>query len=206
MSNKRKMRKYKREAKDLLADIEELNKQRLHEREQEEQMAKIKDEDLFVINEGKKDEIRRTREKLKQDRFKQYNSQRSKSERDKVKKIMAKGPISKPRKKNKTDENPIFDIWNTNEEDIGMKKMGKNKKKDLEMLRKSVDHIKRVVVPHQGQSYNPPAQEHNKLIENIVIEEINDVKQENKLELELDPEKRPEFEELPEKLSKLREF
>lgn len=205
MSNKRRMRKYKREARDLLADIEELNKQRMVEREQEQQMAKIKDEDLFVINEGKKDEIKRTREKLKQDRFKMVNSLRSKSERDKIKKIMAKTPTTQ-NKKNKTPQNALFDIWNTNEEEMGMQKMGKNKKKDLEMLRRTMDSIKRVVVPHQGQSYNPPAQEHNKLIESVVIEELKDIKHEDKLDLELNPEKRPEFKELPERLAKLKEF
>ena len=179
---------------DLLQDILELNKQRQEEREAEE-LARIKDSDLFVINEGKSEDIKKNREKLKKDRFKQYNQERSLYEREKIKKLMRRKQTPERKKENKG----LFDIWNTPEEEMGMKKMGKNKKKDLEMLRRSVDNIKRVVVPHQGQSYNPPAQEHNKLIERIVVEEIEDMKREDKLELELNPEKRPEYKELPEK-------
>lgn len=203
MGKKQRMRKYKKENTDLVNDITEVNAQKAQAKE----MAAIKDDDLFVINEGKTEDIKAAREKLAADRFKQYNKERSKYERDQIKKLMKKPNITetKPKKK-KTEKDNLFDIWNTPEEEMGMKKISKNKMRDRDILNKSKDNIKRVVLPHAGHSYNPPAAEHKKVIDQVVVEEIEDIRKEKKLEEELNPSLRPDMQNLDEEIAKLKEY
>lgn len=202
MGNKRRMKQFTKNTRDELEDIIEINKIKQDETE----VAELKDSDLFVINEGKSEDIKRNREKLAKDRFKQYHKERSKSERDKVKKFMTKTPPPPQTREKETRVKGLFDIWATPEEHIGMKKISKNKIRDRNVLSKSIDKIRRVVVPHAGQSYNPPAVEHQKVISKIVEEEVQDIQKEEKIALILNPDLRPEVKTLPEQIAKLKEF
>eukprot|EP00345_Euplotes_harpa_P008535 CAMPEP_0168342518 /NCGR_PEP_ID=MMETSP0213-20121227/15445_1 /TAXON_ID=151035 /ORGANISM="Euplotes harpa, Strain FSP1.4" /LENGTH=433 /DNA_ID=CAMNT_0008349437 /DNA_START=27 /DNA_END=1328 /DNA_ORIENTATION=- len=202
MGNKRRMKQFTKNTRDELEDIIEINKLKQDEAE----VAELKDSDLFVINEGKSEDIKRNREKLAKDRFKQYHKERSKSERDKVKKFMTKTPPPPQTREKETRVKGLFDIWATPEEHIGMKKISKNKIRDRNVLSKSIDKIRRVVVPHAGQSYNPPAVEHQKVISKIVEEEVQDIQKEEKIALILNPDLRPEVKTLPEQIAKLKEF
>ena len=205
MGKSKRLKKYKKEGKDLEKDIMEAKVYQTSKAEEEE-LSKLKDDDLFVINEGKTQDIKRNREKLKADRFKQYNVMRSRSERDKIKELMKKPELLQPKKKNNKKNDNLFDIWNTPEEQMGMKKISKNRKKDREYLNRTKDNIKRVVVPSAGISYNPPAAEHKKVIEDVVVEEIEDMRKETQLEQELDPRLRPEMDTLEQELADLKEF
>lgn len=100
----------------------------------------------------------------------------------------------------------MFDIWNTPEEEMGMKKISKNRVRDRNQLNKSKDSIRRVVVPQSGQSYNPPITEHQKVIDQVVVEEIEDIRKEVQLEQELNPNLRPEMETLPEEIQRLKDL
>jgi hypothetical protein len=191
---KKKLAKYKKDNKDLIEDTHFINKQK----QQAQDLADLKDSDLFVINSQRSQKI-----KLREDRFKQYNTERSKYERDKIKKLMKK-PESQSKKQKKKPE--VFDIWNTPEEEIGMPKISKNKKRETEIKIKAIDKIRRVVVPQTGQSYNPPALEHKKVIDQIIVEEVEELKKETQLEWELNPELRPDMQALPEELAKLKEY
>lgn len=202
MANKKRLGKYKKDNKDLIEDTIRLNKQKT----EEENMANIKDDDLFVINEGKSEDIKKNRQKLEADRFKQYNKERSRHERDKIKELIKKKPTTPKEEKPKPKANNLFDIWNTPEEQIGMKKISKNRVRDREILTRSKDNIRRVVVPQSGISYNPPAVEHKKVIEQVVVEEIEDIRKEKQLEEELNPALRPEIQTLPEQIAELKEY
>lgn len=191
---KKKLAKYKKDNKDLIEDAHFINKEKLKAQE----MNELKDSDLFVINSKPSEKI-----KLKEDRFKQYNTERSKYERDIIKKLMKK-PAPKTKKQEKKPE--VYDIWNTPEEEIGMPKISKNKKREMDIKIKAIDRIRRVVVPQTGQSYNPPALEHKKIIDQIVVEEAKELKKEIQLEQELNPELRPDIQTLPEEIAKLKEF
>ena len=165
-------------------------------------LSKLKDEDLFVINEGKSENIKANRKMLADDRFKQYNEERSKYERDKIKKLMKNPDLTKKKPKKQKEE--VVDLWDTPEDQLGIK-ITKNYRRDKAILDKKHDKIKRVVLPLAGQSYNPPAVEH-KSVMNKVVEEVKDqVDQEKKLELELNPELRPEAQDLDERIAKLKE-
>lgn len=195
MTKTKRLRKYKKGNKELIEDTIEINKMNA----QEEEMAQLKDDDLFVINEGKSEEIKKNRDKLAADRFKLYNKERSKNERDKIKELIRKQQKSKDEQpKPKTKTHSLVDLWNTPAEELGIKKLRK--------AHNPQDNIKRVVIPHTGHSYNPPAAEHKKLIDQVVLEEIEDIRKERKLMEELNPDLRPEAKDLPERIAKLKQL
>jgi hypothetical protein len=170
---------------------------------------KLKDKDLYVINTGKSEEIKRNREELKADRFKMFNSTRSKNERDKIKELIRKPEAIEDKRhylKSVKKQKVVFDIWSTPEEEMGMKKVSKNRASHRDNLKSRLDKIRRVVVPQSGQSYNPPASEHKKIIEQVIIEEIESIKRERMLEEELNPDLRPDMENLDEEIEKLIQF
>ena len=204
-SKSKRVKKYKKEGRDLEKDIMEAKVYQKAKVDQD--MSKLKDEDLFIINEVKTEKIKKNREILKADRFVQYNSVRSRAERDKIRDLMKKPDvINKPVRPKRGSKEKLFDIWNTPEEKIGMKKISKNRKRDKNILDNRKDKIKRVVVPSAGQSYNPPKVEHEKLVEEILVEELEDIRQETKLMQELNTDLRPEMETLDEDLAKLKKF
>jgi hypothetical protein len=79
MGNQKRLRKFKKDNKDLIEDTHHINKQKVKDQD----MKNLKDDDLFTINEKPSQKI-----KLREDRFVRYNSERSKNERDKVKKLI----------------------------------------------------------------------------------------------------------------------
>ena len=71
----------------------------------------IKDEDLFATNTGKGIDLKKRREKLKADRFKEIeNATKSKTEEILVKRYKEKAarrvPVKKP-----TEEDEMMDLW-----------------------------------------------------------------------------------------------
>ena len=70
-SKSKRVKKYKKEGRDLEKDIMEAKVYQKAKVDQD--MSKLKDEDLFIINEVKTEKIKKNREILKADRFVQYN-------------------------------------------------------------------------------------------------------------------------------------
>lgn len=98
----------------------------------------------------------------------------------------------------------FLDIWATPDESQGFK-ISKNFRRDKAVLDKKFDRIKRVVVPLAGQSYNPSANEHKTVINQVVDEMKTVVTKEKELELELNPVLRPEGKVLDETIANLKD-
>lgn len=65
------------------------------------------------------------------------------------------------------------DLWSTD----NTAHLSKNIKTFREYKEKTTTKVKPIVVPHSGQSYNPSSKDHKDLIEKIVEEEKNEVKE-----------------------------
>lgn len=202
MGSTKRLKKFKKEGRQIQADV-----QAFHESQPE--VVKIKDSDLFVINTGKTEDIKRNREQLDAERFKRFNEKRSKSERDKIRDLIKKPDVIADQRhylKSIPKQKQVFDIWATPEEKIGMKKVSNNRKRDRDILKSRLDKIRRVVMPHTGQSYNPPASEHQRIIDQVVIDEIEEIRRERQLEEELNPDLRPDMQDLDEEIAQLKKF
>ena len=110
-------KKLKRGLKITEEEINETLDAVVEERRQTNKKAKlgkgieIKDEDLFATNTGKGIDLKKRREKLKADRFKEIeNATKSKAcdkliKREEMK-ASRRGPIKKP-----TEEDELYDVW-----------------------------------------------------------------------------------------------
>ena len=102
---KKSLKKYDKQAKDLMHDLEIANDLK----RKEEELSKIDPESLYTLN-TKFDP--KKREKLKEDRFKWENFPQSETEKALVDKLIKQKNKSEPQNP-KTPKPEVYDIWAT---------------------------------------------------------------------------------------------
>eukprot|EP00347_Sterkiella_histriomuscorum_P017776 403348038 len=181
---------------ELLRDIENHNTQKA----MTQKLTTMKDEDLFTVN-AKKQNVKGEREKLKRDRFKEKEKiYTSKTEQDLLKRFILKQERNQStgqhvQKKKSESEDEDLDIWNSSSTTASIprkitttftsvparieipKQKGKNFGKFQEYKKKKDIKVKAVVVPLGGQSYNPSAKDHKEVIQKVIAQEFEEVKE-----------------------------
>ncbi len=155
---------------DITDFIEDVEAQKLQAKLEKEAQEKIKDKQLFVIDE-KPETGRRQRTPLDPNRFKKKEKELTASE-DKVvskldAKVRRKAEEKEARANARIPENENIKSESTNDVDFW----------EEENVRKSIrpkhDEVKipAVLPPHEGQSYNPTFRAHKELLDQVVEEE-----------------------------------
>lgn len=128
-----------------------------------ERAAALLDADLFTVNVNK-DGLKKKREKLAADRFKEKEGGhwKSKTEQAILKKLALKKP---PQKQNIKPVDPYADIWATGDGPSNKVQKFKN------FTNRSLQKVKAVVAPMGGQSFNPSAKSHRGVLEQVLQEE-----------------------------------
>ena len=135
-----------------------------------ERAAALPDADLFTVNVNK-DGLKKKREKLAADRFKEKEGGhwKSKTEQAILKKLALKKP---PQKQNIKPVDPYADIWATGDGPSNKVQKFKN------FTNRSLTKVKAVVAPMGGQSFNPSAKSHRGVLEQVLQEEEKDIEAE----------------------------
>ena len=121
-----------------------------------EEAAAIPDADLFTVNVNKEG-LKKKREKLAADRFKEKEDghYKSKTEQAILKKLALKKP---PQKQNIKPVDPYADLW-ANDNGTSKRRMEfKN------FSNRSMNKVKAVMTPMGGQSINPSAKSHKSVL------------------------------------------
>ena len=193
-------RKNKQEIRDVQNDMIESNKLKNEKIKAEN----IKSEDLFTLTDSKDTKVRANREALKADRFRQYRVPKSFNENVKVKKMLRSGntKVYKPDFSKPLNEEPEVDLWGSSAPVVPSNRHDEKARKFLKSTRVVV---KRIVKPMGGQSYNPSMKDHADVIKQVVEEEIEEIKEDQRIDRFLNPEAYDDEEEIEEASEKSEE-
>ena len=204
MTSKKKQWKKAIDQGELLKDLEDFNTQKA----KQQSLSSLKDSDLFTVA-TKKVGVRQEREKLKRDRFREkQKNYTSITEETLLKKHLQKlenKQAHPPKPKKKEDDEDEMDIWNDEAPKAPVKPQSFREKSSFVAIEttpiqqgkvfdrfrnfkaKSQVKTKAVVVPLGGQSYNPSAKDHKKVIEQVVEREKEEVKEQERILRHLKP-------------------
>ena len=155
------MKKIKQD--DILQKFEDINR----EAGEKEKAAALLDSELFTVNINK-DGLKKKREKLAADRFKEKDkgTHKSKTETAILKKLALKNP---PQKQNIKPIDPFEDLWATNNE------TSKKSQRFKDFSKGAMPKVKAILNPLGGQSYNPSASSHKSVLKQVIAEEEKDI-------------------------------
>ena len=158
------MKKIKQD--DILQKFEDINK----EAGERERAEKLLDSQLFTLNVNK-DGLKKKREKLAADRFREKDkgSHKSPTETAILKKLALKNP---PQKQNIKPIDPFMDLWadgNT---------FSKKSQKFKDFSKSAMPKVKAILNPMGGQSFNPSATAHKSVLKQVLVEEEKDIEAE----------------------------
>ena len=140
-----------------------------------EKAQALTNDELFAVNIDK-DGLKKKRDKLRADRFKQkatIGNMNSKVEVTLMKRLAKKGP-PEPQKRSKKDGDEMGDIWGSAPE------VSKNIQRFKDFTNKTRINVKGVILPQGGQSFNPSATEHHKTLKQVIKEEEDQIEKEYK--------------------------
>ena len=171
--SKKKIRKsLKIDDEELRVTAEEMNR-----KSREAQMKNdLTGDDLFTTN-TKKEGLKKVREKLKADRFKEEENRRtSKTETVLIKRLARKMENRKPAGGKLTAEEEEFgeleDLWSQPRKITSVK----HERYRNGFAKSDTVNVKSVILPVGGQSYNPSLRDHKSLLKDLASKEEEQVK------------------------------